>query len=590
MDRSNHISNKWNIDLKFLGDELKKTAQDSEKEFMFIGSKLQEFFTITDGIAKKSSHITNFLSGSEIFDTIQRLHQLMNQMNEYIKDSEIETSQRVEELTRLLSTINSLYAPIEEIRRNIKRLNTLGFATRIHSGSSNGSSILAEDIERLSSDIVSKKTFILESLQSLAQKIDGTLAKVQSINDRQLQTAWTIVDYTMSCLTSLTEKRNQSTTSAKSISIFSERAFRSVEEIVKFIQFHDITYQKMSQAKDMLYDLDEMLEHSTCEKINHTSETIKHVSKLGDMCEDRAARISRFRDTLLTAINHIMEHLGIVKSTIHNVSKDVLELTGKGTSGNQSFFTEMENGLSSVTSAVSALYENAEHSLELSKTIGSFTGTLKEISAFIKDIERIEDDIELIALNASVKAANRGKGGEALGVIAESIRALLTDIRGETAGISSSLRSIISSIEQLSGRVTKESEKDAEVYSKTNELKRMVETLYHMNIDFASSLSSIDNESHKLSEAIDITVQGIRTHGVVAEACNRAIIELESLSSHARAIRSSKPKIDTFPKGLLKDRPNEEGTLSSQQVHFDGVPDNKHKDKPHEFGENVELF
>ena len=146
MNKSNQVTSQLNFDLKRLGDELKETIHGSEKEFMFIGSRLQEFFTMTDSIAKKSSNITHFLSGSEISDTIDRLHQLMNQMNEYIKNSEIETSQRVEELTRLLSTITSLYTPIEEIRRNIKRLNTLGFATRIHSGTSNGSSILAEDI------------------------------------------------------------------------------------------------------------------------------------------------------------------------------------------------------------------------------------------------------------------------------------------------------------------------------------------------------------------------------------------------------------------------------------------------------------
>jgi methyl-accepting chemotaxis protein len=590
MNGSNHISSQWHFDLKRLGDELKETTKDSEEEFMFIGSRLQEFFSTTEGIAKMSSHITNFLSGSEIADTIDRLRQLMSQMNDYIKDAEIETSQRVEEMTYIINTINSLYKPIEDINSNIKRLNRFGFTTRIHSGTSDGSSILAEDIEKLSSEIVSKKTFILESLQSLSEIIEETLAKVLSMNEKQLNTAWAIVDNSMSSLTTLTEKRNQSTNIGKSISICSGKAFRSVEEIVKYLQFHDITYQKMAQMKDMLYDLHEMVKHSKCEESTHTSETIKHVSELGYMCEDRAEQISTFRDTLITAVNHIMENLGVVKSSIRNVSDDVLELTGKGTSENRSFFMEMENGLSSVTSAVSALSENAEHSMGLSKTISSFSEKLKEISAFIEDIERIEDDIELIALNASVKSANIGKGGEALSVIAESIRTLLADIREETAGISKSLRSIISSIEQLSARVTKESERDTEVYSRTEELKTGVDTLYHMNRDFASSLSSIGNESQKLSEAIEITVQGIRTHGIVSEACNRSIIELENISSHARALRSSKPEINAFPKRLIKDRPIEEGASSSEQVHFEGVPVHKHKDRPNEFGDNVELF
>ena len=121
----NSIVFKLNPDLKVLGDELVQRAQDSEKEFMTIGSRLQDFFAVTDRIAKMSSKITHFLSGSEISGTIDSLRELMIQMNNYIKDSEVETSQRVEELTRLLSTIKSLYTPIEEIRRNNGTLKTV---------------------------------------------------------------------------------------------------------------------------------------------------------------------------------------------------------------------------------------------------------------------------------------------------------------------------------------------------------------------------------------------------------------------------------------------------------------------------------
>jgi len=579
---------KLDLDLKMLGDELKQTAQDSEEEFMFIGSRLQEFFTMTERIAKMSSQITHFLSGSNITETIDRLRELITQMNEYIQDSEIETSQRVEELTHLLGTINSLYAPIEEIKRNIKRLNTLGFATRIHSGTSDGSSILAEDIERLSSDIVSKKTLILESLQSLAHTIEETLANVSNINESQLQNAWVIVDNTMSSLTALTEKRTQSTHTAKSISIFSERAFRSVEEIVKFLQFHDITYQKMIHTKDILYDLDAKAEQVKSVGAARGEDTIQDISELEYMCSDRAKQISTLRNTLISAVNHIIENLSIVNSNIRKVSDDVFELVGKGKSGDQSFLSDMDHSLTSINAAVSALSANAEHSLGLSKTISSFSETLKEISAFLENIGRIEDDIELIALNASVKAANRGKGGEALGVIAESIRTLLTDIRGETAGISNSLRSIISTIENLSARVTKESERDIEVYSRTKILKTMVDNLFHMNKDFASSLVGIDTDSKTLSEAIEKVIQGIHTHVIVGEVCNKIIIELENMGSHAHVLitATDSPGTDMF----LKHKLSKKEALGPEQVRSDGVHTGKGNGKKDEFGDNVELF
>jgi methyl-accepting chemotaxis protein len=584
----NQIISRLNSDLKMFGDELKQTAQDSEKEFMFIGSRLQEFFTMTERIAMMSSNITHFLSGLNITETIVRLRELITQMNEYIQDSEIETSKRVEELTHLLSTITSLYTPIEEIKRNIKRLNTLGFATRIHSGTSDGSSILAEDIEKLSSEIVLKKTLILESLQSLAATIEKTLANVSSINENQLQKAWVIVDNTMSSLTSLTEKRAKSTNTAKSISIFSERAFKSVEEIVKFIQFHDITYQEMSHMRDMLYDLDAKVAQVKSGGAAWGEDTIQHISEMEYLCSDRAKQISNLRDTMTSAVNRIIENLSIVNSNIRNVSDDVFELVGKGKSGEQSFLSDMNHSLNSINAAVSDLSENAEQSLGLSKTISSFSETLKEIAAFLENIGRIEDDIELIALNASVRAANRGKGAEALGVIAESIRALLTDIRAETADISNSLRSIISKIENLSALVTKESERDSEIYRRTEVLKTMVDKLYHMNKNFASSLVGIDTDSKKLSESIEKTIQGIHTHVIVSEVCNKIIIELENMGSHAHVLRSATGSPGTDMS--LKQKPSKKEVLAPEQARSDGVDTGKIKWKKDEFGDNVELF
>lgn len=584
----NRIFSNLDFDLKIFGDELKQTAQDSEEEFMFIGSRLQEFFTITERIATMSSNITHFLSGSNITETIDRLRELITQMNEYIRDSEIETSQRVEELTHLLSTITSLYTPIEEIKSNIKRLNTLGFATRIHSGTSDGTSLLAEDIEKLSSEIVLKKTLILESLQSLATTIEETLANVSSMNENHLQNAWVIVDNTMSSLISLTEKRKKSTTIAKSISIFSGRAFKNVEEIVKFLQFHDITYQEMAHMKDMLYDLDAKVAQVKSGGAARREDTIQHISELKDICGDRAKQISKLRDTLTSAVNRIIENLSIVNSNIRNVSDDVFELAGTGKSGDQSFLSDMNHSLTSINAAVSDLSENAENSLGLSKTISSFSETLKEISAFLENIVRIEDDIELIALNASVRAINRGKGGEALGVIAEAIRTLLTDIRRETAGISNSLRSIIVTIENLSALVTKESERDTEVYSRTEVLKTMVDNLYHMNKNFATSLSGIDTDSKTLSQAIEETIQGIHTHVIVSKVCNKIIIALETMGSHSHVMRSATGSSGTDMS--LKHKPSEEEALGSEQVPSDGVHTGKVKGKKDEFGDNVELF
>jgi methyl-accepting chemotaxis protein len=509
-------------------------------------------------------------------------------MNEYIQHLELTSSQRIEDMTHLNSTIKLLYEPIEEIKRNIKRLNMLGFTTRIHSGVNDGSSLLADDIEKLSSEILVKKTYILENLQSLSTKVEETLENVYSINENHLKNSWIIVNNTMSSLTNLKEKRSQSNNIAKSISIFSEKAFRSVEEIVKFLQFHDITYQKISHMKDLLYDLDAKVSQVKNWEIIEGKDSIQHILELEHMCMDRAKQISQLRDTLTSAVTRILENLDIVRSNIHAVSDNVGEIISKKISQDQTLYSDMDHSLSSIKDAVAYLHENADHSQKLSKTIISFSETLREINAFLENIERIEDDIKLISFNALIKAAKRGKGGKPLGVIAESIGALLTDIHGETTDISRSLRSIISTIENLSARVTKDSESDTEVARKNKVLKAMVDDLYQMNQDLSSALSCIDSDSRTLSEAIEKTIRGISTHVNFSDICNRIIIELQNMGSHARVLITEKDTLETDM--FLKRKPSREDALGTELGKSEEIQTDKSNGKKDEFEDNVEIF
>lgn len=588
--RSQMSFSQWAGHIKDIGDELQVTIKETEKEFLTIGSSLKEFYKRSENISGMSSQIAQVLSGEEISSTIQRLNNLVTQMNDTMAHAKDETGRRIEKLKYLINVIININGLLEEMTVSVKSLKMLGMTARIYSNNSSNYNFLAADVKRLAADMNSKTVSMTDGLKSLRMKIGETLSKVLDLGEIQQNKARQILENTLSSLSSLIEKHTSSKTIAKNISILSENTSKSIAEVVKFLQFHDIIYQHINQIKESFYSLHDRLEIAGYEENHGKAETVMLISETGLICDYQSGQLCQFRDKMTSAVNNIIENLHAINTNVKEICRETRELAGDTEEKKQSFFSETKKGLSVITSAISMLAENAKISKDLSKAISSIV--LDEIPLFLKDIGLIQDEMELIALNATVKAANMEKGGEALNVISESLHKLALEVRGRTGSILDVFKSMKSVTEELTAGIDSEKEKDAQVYEMAAEFDLLTNLFHRINTDIASLLASIDSEGRKLSEDIDLSIKGICVNEMFSRISNRAIAEMKRVASVSYSLV---PVMDNSLKENIMMRMTEEQFLGTGQTrvsekYTDSLSADKDKSSEDHFEDNIELF
>lgn len=578
--------------LKKLGDGLQLTIRETEKGFLSIGSGLREFYSRAENISKMSSDIAQLFSGTEIFESIQRLNILVTRMNDSMEHARHENANRIEKLKYLINTTSTIHDLLEDLKISIKSLKMLGLTTRIYSNNAVSFNVLSTDVKRLAGDMTLKTASILDGLKSLNMKIKETLSKVMRLNDMQKNTAQQIIEDTMTSFSSLADKRALSSTITEDISRLSEATSGNIAEVVKSLQFHDIIYQQIGHIRDGFYSLHGRLEEGMRYGEYGDETAVREFLTQTHMFFDiQVNKLNQYRYTIETAVNSIIGNLQNINRNVINISQGTRQLTGDTGEKGLSFLSETKKSLTAVSSAITALADNAKASKELSKALSSIV--LDEIAAFLKDIGPIEDEIELIALNATVTASNMEKGGEVLDVIAESVQKLALEVRRQTGSVLHIFKSMTSVTGELSSEIDSANERDAEIYDMAAEVELLIGSFSRINGEITSLLAAISRDGGKLSEDIEFTVKGIYINEMIAKACDKTIAEIEHIASLSCTILPDMEilKKENIPFGFIEDQLLSTGRKCvSEKNHTDVLPEEQHNGKELHYETNVELF
>ena len=577
--------------LKKLGDGLQLTIRETEKEFLSIGSGLRELYSRAENISKMSSDIAQLFSGTEISESIQRLNTLATRMNDSMEHARHETANRIEKLKHLMNTTSTIHDLLEDLKTSIKSLKMLGLTTRIYSNNEVSFNVLSTDVKRLAGDMTLKTASILDGLRSLNKKIKETLSKVISLNDIQKNKAQQIIEDTMTSFSSLADKRSLSSTITEDISRLSEDTSGKIAEVVKSLQFHDIINQQIGQIRDGFYSLHGRLESMRYDEYSDETAVRESLTQTHMFCDMQANKLNQYRYTIETAVNSIIGNLQNINRNVINISQGTRQLTGDTGEKDLSFLSETKKSLTAVSSAITALADNAKASKELSKALSSIV--LDEIAAFLKDIGPIEDEIELISLNAVVTASNMDKGGEVLNVIAESVQKLALEVRRQTGSVSHIFKSMTSLTGELSAEIDSTNKRDAEIYDMAAEVELLIGSFSRINGEIASLLAAISRDGRKLSEDIELTVRGIYINEMFAKTCDKTIAEIKHIASLSCSMLPDMEilKKENIPIGFIEDQLSGRGRKCvSEKNHTDVLPEEQHNGKELHYETNVELF
>lgn len=172
------------------------------------------------------------------------------------------------------------------------------------------------------------------------------------------------------------------------------------------------------------------------------------------------------------------EEIGIVKNSIHLISKDVAGINNRSLKGTKDI-EQLNEEIVNVNESFEKFAINIEY----------IQGDMKNVNAITDIINGISEQINLLAFNAAIEAASAGEAGRGFNVIASEVRKL-SDKSKESA------RNIYTIINRLMNIINKLVEESRNMGS---ELEKQKEIIYNASSSFSEIAIAVDEITPKVS-------------------------------------------------------------------------------------------
>jgi len=527
----------WNAIIAPSRVTLQKLAGTTEDEFLQIGSQMQDFYQRSTEITSMANQLVDSVSGDQVQALIDRLRQMMGDMEAYLASARSQSSVSCGTLEQILELLDQVSHPLEGFQKMTKALRMLGISTKIESSRLGemglGFQTLALDVEKLSLLVSEKSSNILNHRQLLARMITDNLRLVrnnEAVQDKELSG---VLTSTSGNLEELVSVNNRCGSFGSLVSSVSAEVSANISEVVSSMQMHDMTRQQVEHIVEALERLSVKLQNP--DNFAPDSDSLrKLIIETGDVCELQSAQLRFASSELCGAVHIIVDNLRDVASKQSLMASESLSTTGVADSSGGSFMEAMSRGLGTVTAVLASC---AQSDREMASTLTKVADTMQEVSGFVTDIEEIGSEIDLIALNSQIKAAHTGKEGAALGVLAEAIKRLSVDAITQTELVSQTLLQINQSTEHLFHDATEETgQLSARITVMEDELSTILAALGSMNSDLMTLLAGLGERVGLLTEDVERATAAIDVHERVARMADEAMNNLDRIVAAAREL------------------------------------------------------
>lgn len=527
------LCKEWQSVLSRYAANILDITTNSEQEFLTLGGQFQALWGSAGEIANDSKLMLQKISGEEFSATSDTIRGIVGQLNEYLSHSRGDTREISSQFKEITTRIAEAKSPLLGFGKINKILRMLGISTKIESSrlgnSAAGFENLANDVTRLSVEVVGKSESIMFKLSQLEEAIVKTLDRVKAVEihqDTEIQTSMAKVHNSLQTVEEVNAERVQATEILSSISSGMET---KLAEIVTFMQFHDIVRQQLEHVKesfDSLYQgLEKIVRLTDAERADLVIET-------GDICELQVAQLKNSEYELNTALSTITSNLKTISDMVGTLAHEARKIAGSETDANNSYFVTLEDNLSVITALLS---HSSDQNKALTDTIRSVIETISEIVSFIGDIEMIGEDIELIALNAQIKAAKTGPEGASLGVLAEAIQRLSTETLEQTAAVSTPLTRISGMTERLQSIVSESSNSvDQQINLMLENLDVTLKTMRAIHAEVETSAGNLEKCVQTLQMKLEEDISMMSSQKKYADAIHCAIDATQGLVEETR--------------------------------------------------------
>ena len=575
--------------LSEVASEIDKITRNSENDFLKIGENLAYYLKGTNGLYETAVETAESISQKILKDGINPLSDLMNEFSSYLALSSNEFGLGIKNLGEISAKIEQIADEQSGFNKIVKHLKMLGISTKIESvrlGSDDqGFYSLAENVDKLSSQISDKSKSILDNSIQLIKTMNSTIADMRKLEAQQKEQSNAILNHTTSSIEDLKEKFHECSEKAEKISVSSQLVGRSISTLVTSIQFHDITRQQMEHVKEALEGQIKAISDACRDENNEELEEVMEL--LPYACELQSAQVKSSVDQFYSAVEEIVINLREIENNVGAIFNESCALINEKEGKEESSLKVIKKELSVIAQS---LKKNEEISANLSNSIISVVSIVDELSSKVIEIQSIGDEIEIIALNSRVKAARTGNNGSALGVLSEAIQKLSIEAKNQTVITTSLLETISESSEKLKASIESFTASDAgfNVDGINGKIMSLIESTLEIESEASRLVGRIKSTVYDLKENINKAVSELTIHEFVKETGNRMqenLNKIAALGSNDAAAKERSTK-HLFEKYTMH---------SERAIHqnFTGTGNNAMNllnDDNSGFDDNIELF
>ncbi len=456
--------------LQAVAAELEKQRSASEREFLAVGESLAELRGSARCIAQDLAVLPGLISGESGRRTGEALDDVLKQsrsLRGYLE----ETESALQELSGNAAALRLAFAGLPGTVATLRSLCTLTRIETSRLGSTGaGFADLAEEVGPLSEAVQRVGETVTGAATSLQEGVQAALHSVGRIRAGQLHELPGLVDAVSAGLADFAGQQQLAAEASTRQSAAHQELCGAIDEMVRRIQFHDITRQQ----------------------IEHVTEALRQAPEGGLPAKSlvllQASQLRAAARTFSAAVEGISGDLANIASQLGSMAEAGASLAGGDASG-EDFFQRMEGCFGAI---LRVLAESTGAHRKIQAQAGSVEPLLEKMRDSTAEISGIELLVQRIALNASIRADHIGARGNPLSVIADRMQSVVAALAERTGTAAGRLEASAAPARRLAGA--------EDVFACAAEACR---ELQGCNLDMVAARERAGNQAREISRAVE---------------------------------------------------------------------------------------
>ena len=585
------------VRLHSVRQRFKHSSLSSEDEVLKVSQQLRNLSTRFKENAAASSILTQKIQEGDGFDIqkIQSLHQETHQELTLFLEGIIQTSTELYQILPKIHEILSLEIFVENFAASIRMVGTL-MALRISkhdlpalSPMVTSMKELADQAERNIASVshFAEKTSVCIRKQSLSMRSWGKDVKAQ-LQEKKGPIQGFLLDFEQIIHRNLNHCR--------AIQNDSKNIIPEIHQVTSYLQYHDITCQKLEHVDACLLQLREHIPHSETQSSRQPVHPLDWIEKNFEIQIAQLNNILRETQKMFTGCSR---HL-LNSSKLANQQASVASLIHQEEASNQERIHALITGFNWMREILNQVHTNTQ---DILVSLQEITVFVEEVLQYITLVESIREDLQVIAYNSIFKSGKLKAQTSDLEVISREISRLSDKLQIIFDEEMEDVREIFLSIRSLKDKMEQDLNQQLQTTTDlARQTKISVEELQKGNQEIIESMKKISQTTKNLENKINALVEKSHMQEDVESSISKGIQDIQMIRNELIAELNqfnrerSELELSDFTQLLQLYTTEDERQILRKCFYLESLPDQEVEDpistdqEGNDLGDNIELF